>query len=183
MISALLFSNLLFANPVPVAPTLDGSYHRECYVVETDALTTDLTIKDNQWQIQHLAYEDERCEQAYLIYEVDYKVKDTNGKIDMTTMEVSYMTLSDEVSRALNMVSYCGFSDWKTKVKKVVSGKLCDEFQAPAVGDVVYSIYSTKQSAEAKTELYLGTMSGSADGKTPQTRYDHVDSLPLVKFR
>lgn len=183
MITALLISKLFLSNVVnaaPVAPTpQDGSYQRSCYVVDTDALTTELSIEGNQWKIQHLAYEDEKCEQAYLIYEVDYKVRSENPRdIDMTTTEVSYMTLTDEVSRALNMVHYCGFTDWKTKTKKIVSGKLCDEFQAPAVGDMVYSIVETKGN-----ELYLGTTSGHADGKTPQTRFDQVDSLPLKKYR
>ncbi len=184
MITALLLTNLLFANAAPVSPALDGSYHRPCFVVDTDALTTELSVEGNQWKIQNIAYEDDKCDQAYLIYEVDYKVKSANNHdIDMTTTEVSYMTLSDEVSHALNMVHYCGFEDWKTKTKKVVTGKLCDEFQAPALGSILYSIFTVNQRADAKTELYLGTASGTGDGKTVDTRHDQVDSLPFLKVR
>ncbi|MDG0815833.1 hypothetical protein [Bdellovibrio svalbardensis] len=181
MIAAFFISNLVFAQ---ATTSLDGLYQRPCFVADTDALTTEISIEKNQWKIQHIAYEDEKCEKAYLIYEVDYKVKSENNRdLDMTAIEVSYMTLSDEVSQALNMVHYCGFEDWKTKTKKIVTGRVCDEFQAPASGDILYSIFTLNQKADAKWELFLGTASATGDGKTPETRHDQVDSLPFLKLK
>lgn len=190
MITALFLTQLFFAQPAaaasvttPLTTSLEGTYVRPCYVVDTDALTNELSIQGNQWKLQHLAYEDEKCELAYLIYEVDYKVSSENTHdIDMTTTEVSYTTLSDEVTRALNMIHYCGFEDWQTKTKKIVTGKLCDEFHAPALGSMIYSIYNLNQNANTK-ELYLGTSSETGDGKTAESRHDQVDSLPLFKLK
>lgn len=178
MMMTLLLANLFFSPAVAATPALSGDYQRPCYAIDDDYLTTELNVTGNKWTLQHIAYEDDKCGQAYLIYQVDYKVKSEEQNIDMTTVEVSYMSLSDEVSEALNMVSYCGISDWKKKEKRVVTGKLCDEFNAPKQGDMIYSIIKVQGN-----DLYLGTMSGTADGKTPETRYDQVDSLPLHKLR
>lgn len=177
--------NFFIAQAVATSPspaTLDGNYHRPCYVVETDTLTTDLSIQNDQWKIQHTAYEDENCTKPYLIYEVVYKFKSANNHdLDLTTQEASYTLLSDEVSRALNMTHYCGFTDWTAKVKKVVTGKLCDDFQAPQRGDALYSIFTLNSKESAPAEIFLGTPSDTRSGKTPETRYDQVEALPLIK--
>ena len=178
MMLTLFLTNIFFVQAAPVPPTINGSYLRPCYIVDTDALTTRMTIQDSKWTLTHTAFEDENCKTPYLIYEIQYKTKTESNAIDMTTVEASYTSLSDEVARSLNYIGYCGFGDWKKGVKKVVTGKMCDEYQAPASGDITYSIFTLKNDGK---ELFVGTASGNADGRTPESRYDQVDPLPLIK--
>lgn len=153
-------------------------FERPCYTEDDDTLTTALRISGSQWTVTHTAFEERFCETPYLTYELQYKVRTQDQNIDMTVLEASYTPLSDVVSEALNMISFCGYADWKTKKSKVVTGDQCDEFQQPATGQVIYSIFK-QQSQTGITTLFLGTASLGADGKTEEGRHQELERLPF----
>ena len=156
-----------------------ADYLRPCHTVDDDVLQTALQTDGTDWTITYSAFEDSACETPYIHYEIKYSIKTKAQYIDMTTKEVSYTVVSDEVSEALNMVGYCGFSDWKANEKRIVTGKICDEFQAPKENEVLYSIFEVNVQT---SELKLGTSSGKYNGKSPDLRHQNFDTpgfLPL----
>jgi hypothetical protein len=176
MILLLFFLNTFsFASGVPA-----GDYKRPCYLIGDDALASQLKINTQTWTLSHTAFEEEKCQKAYLIYEVVYQTKIQGPNLDLSAVEASYTSLTETVTRALNEIAYCGFHDWTTSQKKLVTGRLCDEFQAPAAGDVTYSIFKLS-SRNAKNELYLGSPVSKEDGRTPQSRLHEFESSPYVQ--
>lgn len=168
---------ILLTQLVWAAPQTGAHYERPCYTDGEDALTTHLQVQGNQWVVTHVAFEEEACTTSYLIYENQFKARVAGENVDLTLTEASYTTLTDEVTESLNWVGYCGFSDWKTMEKKVVTGLECDEYQAPKEGDVIYSIFKQEQQGPA-TALYLGESSVNASGKTPEERHTKLERLP-----
>lgn len=173
----LLFSQILFA--APQVTNINGEYVQACHLMDDDSLITNLSIKDAAWKFSHVAYEDEKCTKAYLVYELQYKVKAIDRAVDMTMIQASYVSLTDTVTESLNMISWCGFSDWKTNEAKVVSGKVCDEYKAPDEGEILYSTYQVK--AQTPLNIFMGTASSGLDGTTPETRYHQPERLPFVQ--
>lgn len=169
----LLLTQIAWSSPQQTAPV---HYEQACYTDGEDALTTHLHTDANRWVLTHVAFEEDQCQNSYLTFEIQYKVRQKQSEIDMTVTEVSYTTLTDEVTEALNWIGYCGFTDWKTHEKKVVSGLECDEYKAPAEGDITYSIVRREDNA-----LYLGRSSAQADGKSPEQRHDRWDHRPFLR--
>jgi hypothetical protein len=113
------------------------------------------------------------------VYELQYKVKTVDRNIDMTTVQAAYTSLTDNVTEALNMINWCGFSDWKTNEAKIVSGQVCDEYKAPEEGEILYSTYQVK--AMEPLQIFMGTASSELDGKTPNTRYQLPERQAYIK--
>ncbi|WP_413294809.1 hypothetical protein ACLSU7_06820 [Bdellovibrio sp. HCB185ZH] len=174
----LLFSHLVFAAG-PSIQSIDGDYMKACHLMEDDSLISHLSIKGTRWNFSHVAYEDDKCTKAYLVYEETYKVKSVDREIDMTTVKVTYTSLTDNVTEALNMINWCGFSDWKTNEARVVTGKVCDEYKVPGEGNILYTTYQVK--AQTPLQIFMGTASSELDGKTPQTRYQLTERFPFVQ--
>lgn len=149
-----------------------ADYLGHCHAIEDDVLQTSLNINGGDWAISHTAFEDSACETPYLNYEIKYSVKTNARHIDMSVKEVSYTVYSDEVSEALNMVGYCGFSDWQANEKRIVTGKICDEFRTPKENEILYSIFELKNEG---SEVYLGRPTGKFNGKTIETRHQCLD--------
>ncbi|WP_413288650.1 hypothetical protein [Bdellovibrio sp. HCB337] len=173
----LLLSQVVFASPV-----LEGSFVRSCYLVGDDALQAQVQVHSGSWIQTFTAYEEETCQTPYLIYEVQSAADIHGNDVDLEVREVSYQSLSDEVTRALNMVNYCGFTNWKTKQKRVVTGLECDEFQAPRLGEKTYTRYQLSAKAGSSEQLLLGTAEGVQDGKTPNTRHHAFETLPYQRI-
>lgn len=170
-----LFAALLVASLSPAAFAADvKNYHRSCYLDEADALTTDLTDDGSVWTITHTAFEEDLCQNPYLVYEVKFATEKNSENIDLTVQESSYIPVTEEVAMALNLIRYCGYTDWAPKQKKVVSGYLCDEFKAPNVGDKLYTIFKTEQK-DSNTLLYIGRDTEGKLGKTPSSRHTSWD--------
>ncbi len=172
---ALLLTQVLFAAPGTL--NIDGHYTKACHLMDDDSLITQLSIQNTRWVFSHVAYEDDKCTKAYLVYEETYKVKSIDRNIDMTTVEATYKSLTINVTESLNMISWCGFSNWKTNEAKVVTGKVCDEYKVPGEGDILYTTYQVK--AQTPLQIFMGTASSDLDGKTPQTRYQLTERLPF----
>lgn len=160
---------------VPAAFAADvKTYHRSCHLDEGDALTTDITDDGSVWTITHTAFEEDLCNNPYLVYEVKFATEKNSQNIDLTVHESSYIPVTEEVAMALNLISYCGYTDWAPKEKKVVSGYLCDEFKAPNVGDKLYTIFKTEQK-DSDTLLFIGRDTEGKLGKTPASRHTSWD--------
>ncbi|MGE5086856.1 MAG: hypothetical protein ACM3MG_11185, partial [Bacillota bacterium] len=171
----LLLSQFVFA--APSTQNLEGTYTKSCYNAEDDFMSGRLEIQGSKWTLSHIAYEDKTCETPYLIYELRYDVNTKDSLADMTTIQASYTSLSDVVTGVLNQIQWCGFTDWKTNEPKGVSGKVCEDYTPPRIGEVLYSIFKVNE----KSQLFLGSPSKGMNGKTPATRYTEVDQLPFNK--
>ncbi|MCM2353009.1 MAG: hypothetical protein NDI63_05275 [Pseudobdellovibrio sp.] len=156
---------------LPVSAT---EYLRSCYDDNSDYLQTLVNLNNSEWMITYTAFEDRSCETPYLHYEVKYQTQQSANNIDMIATEVSYTALSELVGEVLNQINYCGFNNWKAFEKKVVTGKVCDEFQTPKANEVLYSIFELKNDG---TELFLGMPSGDFNGKSPERRHQSLDPL------
>ncbi|WP_413577786.1 hypothetical protein ACLVWU_04935 [Bdellovibrio sp. HCB290] len=174
---ALLLTQVLFA--APQTKNINGDYVKACHLMEDDSLITNLSIQDTRWTFSHVAYEDDKCTKAYLVYELQYKVKAVDRFIDMTTVQATYTSLTDGVTEALNMINWCGFSDWKTGTARTVNGLVCDEYKVPDEGEILYSTYQVK--AKEPLQIFMGTASSDLDGKTPQSRYQLTERFPFEK--
>jgi hypothetical protein len=133
MITALIvLMNMAFA-----AAPADGSYLRSYYTMnDEDTLQSVIDIESGRWIQTHVAFEDGACKIPYLIYQTEYSAQADGGDLDLAMAEASYTLLSDEVSEVLNMIGYCGFTNWKAHEKKTVTGLLCDEFQVPKISPI-----------------------------------------------
>lgn len=171
----LLLSQFVFA--APSTQTLEGTYTKPCYNESDDVLSSHVKIQGSNWSLSHIAYEDNRCETPYLIYEINYSVNTAGTDADMTAIQASYTSLSDVVTGVLNQIGWCGFTDWQTKEAKNVSGKVCDSFVPPRTGEVLYSTFQVNE----QNQLFLGVFSKGLNGKTPQTRYKQLDPSPFKK--
>jgi len=87
----------------------DGMYERSCYTVGEDTLRSSVQIQQNKWIQTHTAYEEDSCQTPYLIYQTEYRAQLGEPQVDLSVVEVSYKTPSQEVVEALNMINYFGF--------------------------------------------------------------------------
>lgn len=172
----LVLAMAIFSTSLSASAT---EYLRSCYDDNSDYLQTLVNMNNSEWTITYTAFEDRSCETPYLHYEVKYQTQQAANNIDMTATEVSYTALSELVGEVLNQINYCGFNDWKTFEKKVVTGKVCDEFQTPKQGEILYSIFALKNEG---SELYLGISSGNMNGKSPERRHQSLDPLGFFKL-
>ncbi|MNL11013.1 hypothetical protein D3C87_1318310 [compost metagenome] len=158
------------------------TFERPCFVAgEDDMLTSKIQITDSHWTVTHTAYVDEACKETYLVFETTSKVKveaqKIDQKIDMTTLEVSYVSTRDDVTRALNEINFCGKQDWATNHRQIVTGLQCQDFAAPALGQVVYSIFQVKEQ-NGQTEARIGEASPAGDGSTADKRHAQLEMQP-----
>lgn len=154
-----------------------GTFVRPCYAVSDDILNSEIQISGSAWSTKFTAFEESGCKTAYLVFETLYSIQHQEPhpsgfhKLDLSVQEVSYTPLSDEVAEALNFMTYCGFDNWKKDEKKIVTGLICDEFEAPAKGTILYTIFQISKEAS----LMLGTESKGAEGFSENTRHQHLD--------
>lgn len=179
LIYTLLFSVLLSS---VAGANENKTYHRACHIDEGDVLTTDIVKSDSQWTITHTAFEDDACEQPYLAFEVAYTPKYQDENLDLVVTESAYTPITQEVAMVLNMISYCGYTDWAPKEKKTVSGYLCDEFKAPNKGDTLYTISRTEKSGDDEL-LFIGLPTEGRQGNKADNRHKSWDkrAFKLVK--
>lgn len=159
------------------------TFERPCFVAgDDDMLTSKIKIENNAWTVTHTAYVDEACKETYLIFETKSKVKVDGEKIDMTTLEVSYVSTRDDVTRALNEIAFCEKQDWVTNQRQIVTGHQCQDFAAPAKGEVIYSIFQT-QNTDNQITAHIGAPTLKADGKSADRRHTEVEAQPYYLRR
>lgn len=158
-----------------------GDWQTKCHDYGDDSiLISKLEIRGYKWSITHDAFEDDKCAKPWLQHKLSYKVNQQGHNLDMTLVSASYVALTSETVEALNLVSYCGFADWKVKVEKNVLGKECQDYKVPKQGQILYSTFLMSQ-VEAKPAVSLGVPSADLDGGSPATRFQKVSDVPFLK--
>jgi hypothetical protein len=160
---------------------IDVNFERPCHTEGDDSLTDHLKFLGTRWTMTHTAYEDAACSKAYLIYELKYKVAIRDHDLNMTAYEAAYTVLTEQVARALNMISYCGFKDWKANERRVVTGLQCEDYHVPAEGDILYSFFQLSKKDEKTVQIQLGMPSKDLDGKSAERRFQELDPLAFLK--
>jgi hypothetical protein len=157
------------------AQAFASTYVQPCRVENSDDYLEATLLMQNNWTWRETAYEDSGCQLPYLVYERVYAPAEQGANLNLTVQSASYTSLTDTTTDSLNGISWCGFSDWQTNVAKNVTGKTCEDYQVPAVGDVIYSIIKTDGS-----NLWLGEESQGHDGSTEAERYSQLVAQPFA---
>lgn len=142
----------------------------KCYQVDDNYLTETVEKKQSNWTHIYTAFEDSGCQTPYLKFYKSYQVKLKNQNLDMQLQTVAYSSETDETTDALNLVHWCGFNNWKTKEIKEVTGLICGDYQAPAMHEMLYTIYSETMDQNIRKWTW-GITSENNDGKSPETRH------------
>jgi hypothetical protein len=148
-------------------------YWQPCRVINEDdyvqfKVQTDLK---NNFSLTITAFENENCTVPYLVIERTFKIQSLeNEKLNLITQKITYTSLSNEVSEALNMGAYCGFKNWKTKVEQNVTGRECDHYQQLKFGQAFYQILKS-----TSTQLWLGNDMTEKTGRSEALRPDTFD--------
>ena len=172
------FVFLLMTLFVGLANATEAVYTQACRVINEDdyvqfKVQTDL---QNKFSLTITAFEDEKCEVPYLVIDRVFKIQSLeNEKLNLATEKISYTSLSNEVSEALNMAAYCGLKTWKTKVEQNVTGRECDHYLQLKAGQAFYQILKADEGL-----LLIGQDMGTKNGRTEATRPDTYD-LPFQK--
>lgn len=137
------------------------------YSIETE----DEIHKNSVFYLRLTAFEDENCETPYLQYNQYFEVIDfKDNKLNLKTTKITYIALSDEVARALNLIQYCGIQDWKNQVEQGVTGKVCDDYVQLSADDTLFQIL--RQTPEG---LQFGKISATQDGRSEKSRPSDFD--------
>lgn len=151
----------------------EAVYTQVCRVINEDdyvqfKVQTDL---ENKFSVTITAFEDENCEVPYLVIERNFKIQSLEKeKLNLNTEKISYTSLSNEVSEALNMGAYCGLKNWKTKIEQNVTGRECDHYLQLKADQAFYQILKTNESS-----LWLGNDMTAKNGRSEATRPDSYD--------
>jgi hypothetical protein len=159
-----------------IATSAEAFYTQDCRVINEDDYVQQKVQTDlkNYFTLTITAFEDEKCEVAYLLIDRKFKIQNLeNENLNLLTEKITYTSLSNEVSEALNMVAYCGFKTWKTKVEQNVTGLECDNYLQLKAGQAYYQLLKTDIDL-----LQLGQETGLKNGRTKATRPDTYD-LPF----
>lgn len=175
--------NTFIALLLPFSFASNQTFERPCFIAgEDDMLTSKIQIVDATWTITHTAYVDESCKESYLIFETKSKVKQDRQNIDMTALEVSYISTREDVTRALNEIAFCDLTNWKTNARQIVTGHQCQDFAAPKKGQVIHSIFEVNEH-NGQVEAFIGAPTLKADGSSPEKRHVETESQPYYLKR
>lgn len=179
MKTALLFGFFISFNAMAVE-----TFTQTCRVIGEDdyvqyQIEAEIPLQSgSQFNLKLTAFEDENCSIPYLHYNQYFFVDFIQAeKLNLKTQKVTYTTLSDQVSDALNMIQYCGLHDWTTKSEKTVTGKTCDDFQQLAFNQILFQIF--KQNGN---QIYLGQIDHQKDGRNENQRPVNWDQLEFTKI-
>lgn len=187
MITTLIFIAPIFSffsQPALAAQSPAYHYQTSCYQAGDDTLSSSMQFQGTNWTQKHTAFEDEACQTPYLIYSTTYQAPaniqaskvTASGPVDLKVTEVSYTLLTDEVARALNMSGWCGFSDWKANVPKVVTGLQCDDYAVPALNSTLYTTYDISIGSHGP-QLHMGDRTDAQNGSSPDKRATTLEAL------
>jgi len=137
-----------FNQQAHASENLAGDYFQACNGNhEGDFYEQHLNILNDTIKWKFIAYEDESCKTPYLIFLREYKnLADDHSKITTAFEKASYVSLTDEVTKSLNMIHYCGLNNWKTHVARDVTGLKCDDYQQRQLGEKESFQYSSTES-------------------------------------
>jgi hypothetical protein len=108
---------------------------------------------------------------------ITYNYKTTGASLDLSVVSYTLTPTSASWVSQFNTNSECGYTDWTLNQPKEIAGRTCNYFGGvtPAAGSPLYTIYSIQSSV-----LYLGKLTSSLDGSTPEKRPTTLSTdLPL----
>jgi len=116
---------------------INGTYHQTCNATnEGDYYEQYLNIDEGHIHWKFVAYEDGDCKIPYLIFLREYIIESVDDiSVNTAFKKASYVSTTDEVTRSLNIIRYCGLNGWKTNVARDVTGLKCDEYQQRQLGE------------------------------------------------
>lgn len=116
---------------------LSGDYFQSCNGNhDGDFYEQHLNINNETIKWKFIAFEDESCKTPYLIFLREYKnISDDQSQVTTFFEKASYVSLTDEVTKSLNLIHYCGLSHWQTNVARDVTGLKCDDYQQRQIGE------------------------------------------------
>lgn len=167
---------------------LSGGWTQPCFVTgeDEDWLTSHLTFSSEgpllvEWTRR--AYEEENCQKPYLDYTIMYSASwlTETGEVDLQVMKVLYVIQSAEVARALNLVAFGGLQNWKKGVVQEVSGRDCDGYLQPQVGQNVFG--RLKVEMRQSKQIFWGRASARFDGSHTETRFQEFEEVGYQKNR
>lgn len=168
VISITAFGVLMFVVHPVLAGGFDGRYQTLCLNLEEDNLISSIEIVNENFVRVWTAHEDQNCQVAYLNYVEKYKFKILGFNWDGVILESGYQPMTDETTRALNEVRWCGYSNWQVGVYKNTSGRNCGDYTSPQEGEALYSLIREEVS---KPGFRLGVPTLGYDGKTVLHRH------------
>ena len=119
-------------------------------------------------------FEDENCLSPYLLISREFDVDTYDGKnLNLITNKITYTSLTDEVTSALNLSRYCGIKSWQTKKPQEVSGRKCNDYLQLAKKQKYFQILSIEFD-----RLLFGSESREYNGLTEKSRPIGFESLP-----
>lgn len=137
----LLLVATLIASPAQAANFFHGEWLQSCTIMNEDDYIQNLIMADAKtFDLVTFAYEEEGCNTAYLIFKHKYSFNETDTTVtaeeqtaNLTAVveKITYTSLTDEVTEALNMIEFCGESDWVTFREKTITGQTCGDYKAP----------------------------------------------------
>lgn len=143
---------------------------------EDDFLVSRLEVNGANWRRIRIAYEEEGCLNAWIVFEEEAAiVKQQGEELDLRTRRVGYRPLTAEVAEALNLGAFCGLRDWKAGLYRDVTGRECGDFDVPAAGAVTYT---RRKQGEG---LFLGEASAGHEGASPETRHVSLERTPYLQ--
>lgn len=158
-------------------------YNQECRVLgEDDFVQYQIEaepslLKDSTFILKLTAFEDENCLIPYLRYNQYFVVETKQGdNLNLKTSKITYATLSDEVSETLNLMQYCGITNWNKNSEQDVTGQICDEYQQLAKDQTLFQIFK-----QIDNTLYLGNIDHQKNGRDESRRPNQWDELGFTK--
>lgn len=153
--SSLFYNSSSYSSTLPALPidnlneSLFGSYNQSCTKDDDDNYYVqyiDISRTHLEWKF--IAFEDEKCESPYIVFKRTFKVVAiSSSQVFTQSIDSNYLSLTDEVTRALNLIKYCSYKDWQTDKVKDVTGKKCDDYQQLKSGEnrkIPYSLNGNK---------------------------------------
>lgn len=161
-----------------------GTWQKECQDLEGDYITSQINVEKKNskliWTDTQIAFEDQKCQFAYLRFDRQYVPFISGAKLDLSLLDVTYTPLTAEVVEALNDIAFCGVSNWQLNKRQSILDINCEDVDHYSSGQKIYSIYKTASSLQ---ELFVGLSEDNFDGSTPSKRHLHFESTPYRKLK
>ena len=160
-----------FSLQIFAATALNGVWEKPCENQEGDFISSKLTIKKNQWNVSRWGYEDEKCQQKYIQFDLKFQVSAADYEMDMKVVDALYTPKTKEVARALNEAGFCGINNWKKNHAQSVLGLDCSSVVNYQKDQMIYSIFRKDPWPPKRELLWMGEATETYDGRTAEKRH------------
>jgi len=171
----------LFLPFIGQAQVLDGTWIKACQQAQDDFISSELKITQDEWHFLYHGFEELDCQKKYLQFESFLKASMQGSHLDFLVLDVLYTPLTEEVAAALNLISFCGFKNWKMQERKSVLNRICESVDSYRLGQMIYSLLQFRQNP--KLSLFIGASTDSSDGSSSEKRHQIYEDSAYEKSR